>query len=375
MSLSAYIIRRLLLIIPTLFGIMLLNFLIVQAAPGGPVEQMIAKVQGLSTDATSRFSGGGSDVMNQGKPAPEAQGGGGGSSSKYRGAQGLDPAFIAELEKQFGFDKPLHERFFMMIKNYLRFDFGQSYYRDVGVTQLIFEKLPVSVSLGLWSTFLIYFISIPLGIKKAVKDGAPFDVWSSGVIFVGYAVPSFLFAILLIILFAGGRYFDWFPLRGLTSDNFADLSWWRQIGDYLWHITLPVAALVISGFAGLTMMTKNSFMDELGKQYVLTARAKGLSERRVLYKHVFRNAMLIVIAGFPGAFMAIFFTGALLIEVIFSLDGLGLLGFESTINRDYPVMFGTLYLFTLMGLVLKIISDITYVLVDPRIDFNSRSNG
>ncbi len=373
MNISAYILRRLLLIIPTLFGIMLLNFAIVQAAPGGPVEQMIAKVQGLSTDATARFSGNGGDTAQGMAPEP-GHAGGGGSSGKYRGAQGLDPAFIAQLEKQFGFDKPVHERFWLMVKNYLKFDFGQSYYRDVGVTQLIFEKMPVSISLGLWSTLLIYLISIPLGIRKAVKDGSQFDVWSSGAIFVGYAVPSFLFAILLIILFAGGRYFDWFPLRGLTSDGWGDFPWWRQIIDYLWHITLPVMALVISGFAGLTMLTKNSFIDELGKQYVLTARAKGLSERRVLYKHVFRNAMLIVIAGFPGAFMAIFFTGSLLIEVIFSLDGMGLLGFESTINRDYPVMFGTLYIFTLMGLLLKILSDITYVLVDPRIDFNTRTS-
>lgn len=371
MSLSAYILRRLLLIIPTLLGIMLLNFLIVQAAPGGPVEQMIAKVQGLSTDATSRFSGGGGDIAQQAKPMEGSQGGS--SSSKYRGAQGLDPAFISELEKQFGFDKPLHERFFLMLKNYATFDFGESYYRDVSVLSLILEKMPVSITLGLWSTLLIYLISIPLGIRKAVKDGSAFDVWSSGVIFIGYAIPSFLFAILLIILFAGGRYFDLFPLRGLTSDGWEDFPVWRQILDYLWHITLPVAALVISGFAGLTMLTKNSFIDEMGKQYVLTARAKGLSERRVLYKHVFRNAMLIVIAGFPGAFMTIFFTGSLLIEVIFSLDGLGLLGFESTINRDYPVMFATLYIFTLMGLVLKIVSDITYVLVDPRIDFNART--
>ena len=370
MSLSAYILRRLLLIIPTLFGIMLLNFLIVQAAPGGPVEQMIAKVQGLSTDATARFSGGG-ETSQMAKPA-DSQSAASAVSSKYRGAQGLDPEFIAELERQYGFDKPLHERFWLMLKNYARFDFGESYYRDVSVVSLILEKMPVSITLGLWSTLLIYLISIPLGIRKAVKDGSPFDVWSSGVIFFGYAVPSFLFAILLIILFAGGRYFDLFPLRGLTSDGWDDFPLWRQIIDYLWHITLPVTALVISGFAGLTMLTKNSFIDELGKQYVLTARAKGLSEHRVLYKHVFRNAMLIVIAGFPGAFMAIFFTGALLIEVIFSLDGLGLLGFESTINRDYPVMFGTLYMFTLLGLILKIISDITYVLVDPRIDFNTR---
>lgn len=371
MSLPAYILRRLLLIIPTLLGIMLLNFLIVQAAPGGPVEQMIAKVQGLSTDATSRFSGGSGDMAQQTK-APEGATTSG-SSSKYRGAQGLDPAFIAELEKQFGFDKPMHERFLLMVKNYATFNFGNSYYRDISVISLIIEKMPVSISLGLWSTLLIYLISIPLGIRKAVKDGSLFDIWSSGVIFVGYAIPSFLFAILLIILFAGGRYFDIFPLRGLTSDGWEDFPLWKQIADYLWHIALPVAALVISGFAGLTMLTKNSFIDELGKQYVLTARAKGLSERRVLYKHVFRNAMLIVIAGFPGAFMTIFFTGSLLTEVIFSLDGLGLLGFESTINRDYPVMFATLYIFTLMGLVLKIVSDITYVLVDPRIDFNART--
>lgn len=371
MSLPAYILRRLLLIIPTLLGIMLLNFLIVQAAPGGPVEQMIAKVQGLSTDATARFSGGSGDMAQQSKPQETQTATGAGS--KYRGAQGLDPEFIAELEKQFGFDKPLHERFLMMLKNYAVLDFGESYYRDVPVIDLVLEKMPVSITLGLWSTLLIYLISIPLGIRKAVRDGSPFDVWSSGVIFVGYAVPSFLFAILLIILFAGGRYLDLFPLRGLTSDGWEDFPLWKQILDYAWHITLPVTALVISGFAGLTMMTKNSFIDELGKQYVLTARAKGLSENRVLYGHVFRNAMLIVIAGFPGAFMSIFFTGSLLIEVIFSLDGLGLLGFESTINRDYPVMFGTLYLFTLMGLVLKIISDITYVLVDPRIDFNARA--
>ncbi|MBU6234426.1 MAG: microcin C ABC transporter permease YejB [Alphaproteobacteria bacterium] len=368
----AYILRRLLLIIPTLLGIMLLNFLIVQAAPGGPVEQMIAKVQGLSTDATSRFSGGGGDMAQQSTKPQETQTATG-AGSKYRGAQGLDPEFIAELEKQFGFDKPLHERFWMMLKNYARFDFGESYYRDTPVLDLVLEKMPVSITLGLWSTLLIYLISIPLGIRKAVRDGSPFDVWSSAVIFIGYAVPSFLFAIMLIILFAGGRYLDLFPLRGLVSDGWDAFPWWKQALDYAWHITLPVTALVISGFAGLTMMTKNSFIDELGKQYVLTARAKGLPEGRVLYGHVFRNAMLIVIAGFPGAFMSIFFTGSLLIEVIFSLDGLGLLGFESTINRDYPVMFGTLYLFTLMGLVLKIVSDITYVMVDPRIDFNARA--
>jgi microcin C transport system permease protein len=373
---AAYILRRLLLIIPTIFGIILLNFIIVQAAPGGPVEQMIAKAQGLGADATARISGdsGGEVGANLNQQFENTQGAGSGSSSqsKYRGAQGLPPEFIAEMEKQFGFDKPAYERFLMMIGNYLRFDFGESYYRDVSVIDLIIEKLPVSISLGLWSTLIIYLISIPLGIKKAMKDGERFDIWSSGVIFVGYAIPSFLFAILLIILFAGGRYFDWFPLRGLTSDGFEDMTLIGQMIDYAWHMVLPVAAMVVSGFAGLTMLTKNSFLDEIGKQYVLTARAKGLAERRVLYGHVFRNAMLIVIAGFPSAFMAIFFTGSLLIEVIFSLDGLGLLGFESTINRDYPVMFGTLFIFTLMGLVLKLVSDLTYVWVDPRINFDSR---
>ena len=374
MSMFNYILRRLLLMIPTLFGIILINFLIVQAAPGGPVEQMIAKAQGLGTDATARFSGGGSDLtQNLNQSLSETQGQAiTGSDSKYRGAQGLPPEFIAELEQQFGFDKPLHERFILMVWNYLQFDFGESYYRDVGVIDLVIEKLPVSISLGLWSTLIIYLISIPLGIQKAVKDGEKFDVWSSGVIFIGYAIPSFMFAILLIILFAGGRYFDLFPLRGLTSDGFEDMTLMGQMLDYAWHMVLPITAMVISGFAGLTMLTKNSFLDEIGKQYVLTARAKGLPEKKVLYGHVFRNAMLIVIAGFPSAFMAIFFTGALLIEVIFSLDGLGLLGFESTINRDYPVMFGTLFIFTLLGLVLKLVSDITYVLVDPRINFEGR---
>ena len=370
-----YIMRRLLLMIPTLFGIILINFLIVQAAPGGPVEQMIAKAQGISGDATARISGstGGETMANMGEALSQNMGQASTSStSQYRGAQGLPAEFIAELEKQFGFDKPMHERFFLMLWNYLQFDFGESYYRDINVLDLIAEKLPVSISLGLWSTLIIYLISIPLGIKKAVKDGEKFDIWSSGVIFVGYAIPSFLFAILLIILFAGGRYFDIFPLRGLTSDGFEDMTLIQQMLDYAWHMVLPVTAMVMSGFAGLTMLTKNSFMDEIGKHYVLTARAKGLAERTVLYKHVFRNAMLIVIAGFPAAFMSIFFTGALLIEVIFSLDGLGLLGFESTINRDYPVIFGTLFIFTLMGLVLKLISDLTYVLVDPRINFEGR---
>ena len=368
-----YILKRLALIFPTLLGIVLINFVIVQAAPGGPVERMIAQVQGFGTGATDRFSGGGAQGETGTQAMMEQAGQATGAGSKYRGAQGLDPEFIAELEVQYGFDKPMHERFFKMIGDYMRLDFGESYYRDIGVWELVVEKMPVSISLGLWSTLIIYLGSIPLGIRKAVTDGSRFDVISSGVIFVGYAIPSFLFAILLIILFAGGRYFDLFPLRGLTSDNFEDMNIIQQIIDYIWHMTLPIAAMVISGFAGLTMLTKNSFLDEINKHYVLTARAKGLTEKKVLFGHVFRNAMLIVIAGFPAAFLSVFFTGALLIEVIFSLDGLGLLGFEATINRDYPVMFGTLFIFTLMGLILKIISDITYMLVDPRIDFEARA--
>jgi len=370
---AAYIIRRLLLMVPTLFGIILLNFLIVQIAPGGPVEQMIAKLQGISTSATERFSGGGNDAAATQMMQQQLTGSGAsGGSGKYRGAQGLDPAFIAELEKQFGFDKPMGERFFLMMKNYLRFDFGQSYFRDRGVVDLVFEKMPVSISLGLWTTLLIYMISIPLGIRKAVRDGSAFDIWTSGVIIAGYAIPGFLFAIFLIVVFAGGKYFDIFPLRGLVSENWHELSWPRRILDYLWHMTLPVASLVISGFAGLTILTKNSFLEEINKQYVLTARAKGLPEQKVLYGHVFRNAMLIVIAGFPAALMGIFLTGSLLIETIFSLDGLGLLGFESALNRDYPVMFGTLYIFTLLGFLIKLISDLTMTWVDPRIDFNAQ---
>jgi microcin C transport system permease protein len=361
---ASYILRRLLLMIPTLFGIMLVSFVIIQFVPGGPVERMIAQIQGQNTDATARFSGaGGGETMMQAT----------GDAGKYRGAQGLDPEFIKELEKMYGFDKPAYERFVIMIGNYLRFDLGESYYRNISVTQLVLEKLPVSVSLGLWSTLLVYLISIPLGIRKAVKDGQPFDVWTSAAVFVGYAIPSFLFAIMLIILFAGGRYFDWFPIRGLVSDNWATLDTWHKVTDYLWHMVLPITALVISSFASLTMLTKNSFLDEINKQYVLTARAKGLSQKRVLYGHIFRNAMLIVIAGFPAAFMHIFFTGSLLIEVIFSLDGLGLLGYESAINRDYPVVLGTLYIFTLMGLVMALIRDLVYVAVDPRIDFEART--
>lgn len=366
---AAYILRRLLLMIPTLFGIILLNFFIVQLAPGGPVEQMIAKLQGMDVSATARFSGGSSDVAATSQQMQNLSSSG---ASKYRGAQGLDPEFVASLEKQFGFDKPASERFWLMLKNYLRFDFGDSYFQDKKVIDLVLDKMPVSISLGLWTTLLIYLISIPLGIKKAVRDGSAFDVWTSGVIVVGYAVPGFLFAIMLIVLFAGGTYLDWFPLRGLLSDNWQELSWPMLVVDYFWHLALPVTAMVISGFAGLTILTKNSFLEEINKQYVLTARAKGLTERHILYRHVFRNAMLIVIAGFPAALMGIFLTGSLLIETIFSLDGLGLLGFESALNRDYPVMFGTLYIFTLLGFIIKLVSDLMLTWVDPRIDFQSQ---
>lgn len=369
---AAYIIRRLLLMIPTLFGIILLNFLIIQIAPGGPVEQMIAKLQGMNVSVTDRFSGGGGDSGAATQMMQQHMSGGGSGTSTYRGAQGLDPAFIKELEKQFGFDKPLGERFWLMMKNYAKFDFGQSYFRDRSVIDLILEKMPVSISLGLWTTLLIYMISIPLGIRKAVRDGSAFDIWTSGVIIAGYAIPGFLFAIFLIVVFAGGKYFDLFPLRGLVSDNWESLSWPQRILDYLWHMTLPVLSMVISGFAALTILTKNSFLEEINKQYVLTARAKGLPENRILYGHVFRNAMLVVIAGFPAALMGIFLTGSLLIETIFSLDGLGLLGFESALGRDYPVMFGTLYIFTLLGFVIKLVSDLTMTWVDPRIDFNAQ---
>ena len=355
-----YILRRLALIIPTLVGIMLLNFIIVQAAPGGPVEQLIAEMEGHGGSALARAGGGhtGGEVAS--------------GSSDSRGSRGLPPELLQEIEAMYGFDKPAHERFLMMLKDYATFDFGESFFRDRTVIELIIDKMPVSISLGLWSTLIIYLISIPLGIRKAVSDGSRFDVWTSSAIVVGYAIPGFLFAILLIVLFAGGSYFDWFPLRGLTSADFEQMTWYQKIGDYFWHLALPVTANVIGGFATLTLLTKNSFLDEIGKQYVVTARAKGLEEKQVLYGHVFRNAMLIVIASLPGVLVSLFFTGSLLIEVIFSLDGLGLLGFEAALNRDYPVIFGTLYIFTLMGLVLKLISDITYVLVDPRIDFESR---
>ena len=367
----AYIVRRLLLIIPTLFGIMVVNFFIVQLAPGGPVQQLIAQIQGTGVEATARFGAGAESDIGSAQQLTQSAAEGR-TTSRYRGAQGLEPEFIAELERQFGFDKPIHERFLLMMGNYLRFDFGESYFRNRGVVDLVIEKMPVSISIGLWTTLLVYLISIPLGVAKAVRDGSPFDVWTSGVIIVGNAIPGFLFAILLIVLFAGGSYLDWFPLRGLTSPDWDAMSWPARLADYFWHIALPVLALVIGGFATLTMLTKNSFLDEINKQYVITARAKGLAERQVLYGHVFRNAMLIVIAGFPSAFIGILFTGSLLIEVIFSLDGLGLLGFEAAINRDYPVMFGTLFFFTLLGLIMQLVGDLTYTVVDPRIDFESR---
>ncbi|TDO02956.1 microcin C ABC transporter permease YejB [Halomonas ventosae] len=357
---ARYVLRRLLLMIPTLLGIMLLNFIIVQAAPGGPIDQVLARFQGLSSQASTRMEGGGGDVAS--------------GSGESRGARGIPPAFIAKLETQFGFDQPAYERFIGMIADYATFDFGESFFRGEKVTTLMLERLPVSISLGLWTTLVVYLVSIPLGIRKALSHGSRFDVWSSGLVIVGYAIPGFLFAILLIVLFAGGSYWDLFPLRGLTSSDYSELSAWGKVKDYLWHITLPVIASSIGSFATLTMLTKNSFLDEVHKQYVLTARAKGASDRRVLYGHVFRNAMLIIIAGLPAALVGIFFTGSLLIEVIFSLNGLGLLGFEAVMQRDYPVIFGTLYLYTLIGLILKLISDLTYVWVDPRIDFETRES-
>jgi len=366
----AYIARRVLLMVPTLLGIMLISFAIVQFAPGGPVERILAQLQGLDAGAASRVTGGGGDFAGGGPPP--SGGGGDAANSRYRGAQGLDPGFIKQLEQQFGFDKPAHERFAKMLWDYARFDFGKSYFRDVSVLELIKEKLPVSITLGLWMTLLSYLISVPLGIRKAVRDGSAFDVWTSGVVIVGYAIPGFLFAILLIVLFAGGSFWQIFPLRGLWSDNWEQLSPGGKILDYLWHITLPITAMALGAFATSTLLTKNAFLDEIRKQYVLTARMKGLSERQVLYRHVFRNAMLIVIAGFPGAFINAFFAGSLLIETIFSLDGLGLLSFESIVNRDYPVVFANLYIFSLLGLVVNLLSDLTYTWIDPRIDFETR---
>ncbi|PZO64427.1 MAG: microcin ABC transporter permease [Paracoccus denitrificans] len=356
---GAYLLRRLLLIIPTLIGILLINFTLTQFVPGGPVEQVIARVQGEG-NALGNLSGGADAGMS-------------GEAGKYAGAQGLPPEFIAQLEKEFGFDKPAPVRFMNMLWDYLRFDFGQSWFRSISVVDLVLEKMPVSITLGLWSTLLAYLISIPLGIRKAVKDGTAFDTWTSSAVIIGYAIPGFLFAVLLMVLFAGGSYWKIFPLRGLTSDNFETLSTFGKIKDYLWHITLPVVASTISSFATLTLLTKNSFLDEINKQYVITARAKGLTERKVLYGHVFRNAMLIVIAGFPAMFLGVFFGASILIETIFSLDGLGRLGFEAAVQRDYPVIFGTLYVFGLMGLLVGILSDLMYVLVDPRIDFESRA--
>jgi len=357
---GAYILRRLLLMIPTLLGIMLINFVLIQFVPGGPIETIIAQIES-ETSATDRISGGGSEVS-----------GGGGSDGQYQGARGLPEDFIKDLEKQFGFDKPAHERFYIMMTNYLQFDFGESYFRSISVKDLIIEKMPVSITLGLWSTLLAYLISIPLGIRKAIKDGSKFDTWSSGIIIAAYAVPGFLFAIMLMVFFAGGSYWKIFPLRGLTSEGFADFSVFEQITDYLWHIVLPVTAATIGAFATLTLLTKNSFLDEINKQYVTTARAKGLTENAVFYGHVFRNAMLIVIAGFPSAFVGVFFGSSLIIEIVFSLDGLGRLGFEAAVNRDYPVFFGTLYVFGLISLVIGLVSDLMYVWIDPRIDFGSR---
>ena len=363
----AYVIRRLLLLIPTLLGILTVNFFIIQVMPGGPVEQMLARLAGNATDATERFSGGGNNGETLSNQSNNQR-----ANSKYRGARGLSPDLIAEIEKMYGMDQPIHIRFGKMLKNYLVFDFGNSFYQDRKVIDLVLDKMPVSISLGLWTTLLVYTISIPLGITKAVRDGSRFDGITSTIITVGYAIPVFLFALLLIIIFAGGRYLTWFPLRGLVSEGWDNFSIWNKIIDYLWHMVLPITASVVTGFATLTLLTKNSFIDQIGLQYVMTARSKGLSENRVLYGHVFRNAMLIVIAGFPSAFISILFTGAIFIEMLFSLDGLGLLGYQAAISRDYPIMFASLYFFSLLGLLIGIVSDVTYALVDPRIDFESR---
>jgi microcin C transport system permease protein len=366
---ATYLLKRILLIFPTLFGIMLISFGIIQFAPGGPIERIIAQLSGTDVSATARFSGPGGDGV---AAQPEMQAGVGEATSKYRGAQGLDPEFIKQLEKQFGFDKPAHERFLIMMKSYLMFDFGNSYFRDVSVMQLVKEKLPVSISLGFWMLLITYFVSIPLGIRKAVHDGEKFDTWTSGLLVIGYAIPGFLVAVFLLVMFAGGSFVQWFPLRGLTSDNWHQLSLFGKVIDYFWHLTLPLIAMTLGAFTTMTFLTRNSFLDEIRKQYVLTAQAKGLGQRQVLYGHVFRNAMLLIIAGFPGAFIHAFFTGSLLIETIFSLDGIGLLSFESVINRDYPVVFASIYILALLGLALNLVSDFIYTLVDPRIDFETR---
>lgn len=364
---TAYIIRRLLFVIPTLFIILLTNFVFIQFAPGGPVELAIARIQGTAVDATARVSGGGGEQAQGGQRSGNQA-----NNSQYRGARGLDPKLIAELEKQYGFDKPAHERFYLMVRDYLKFDFGQSFYQNRSVVDLVIEKMPVSISIGIWTTLLVYLISIPLGIMKAVRDGSGFDIWTSVIVIIGNAIPSFLFAVLLVVLFAGGSFFNIFPLRGLVSPDWHDLNTVMKVLDYLWHMVLPISAMVIGGFASLTILTKNSFLEEINKQYVLTARSKGLEEKRILYGHIFRNAMLIVIAGFPSAFIGILFGSSLLIELIFSLDGLGLLGFEAVVNRDYPVVFATLYIFTLLGLLMGILGDVMYHVVDPRIDFEAR---
>ena len=365
---GAYLVRRILLIFPTLFGIMLINFAVIQIVPGGPVEQMIAQMTGTAVESTARFSGGGEGELSSNFDASSFDNG----DSKYRGAQGLDPDIIKEIEIMYGMDKPAHERFFKMLKSYISFDFGESFFRDQKVTSLVLDKMPVSISLGLWTTLLVYLISIPLGIRKAIKDGSRFDIISSSIVTIGYAIPNFLFAVILIVFFAGGRFYDIFPFRGLFSENFEELSLVSKIIDYFWHLALPLTAMIVSGFAGLTFLTKNSFIDQINQQYVMTARAKGLSEKKVLYGHVFRNAMLIVIAGFPSAFIGILFSSSLFIEVIFSLDGLGLLGYEAALTRDYPVIFATLYFFSLLGLIMGIIGDFMYSIIDPRIDFESR---
>ena len=351
---TAYLLRRLLLLVPTLVGIIAINFAVVQFAPGGPVDQAIAEAKGRGVEATARITGATSDT------------------GSYRGGRGLDARQIEALKKEYGFDKPAPERFWLMLKGYLTFDFGRSFFKDSSVVDLIWQKMPVSLSLGLWSTLLVYLISIPLGIRKAVRDGTAFDVASSGVVLVAYAIPAFLFAIMLVVLFAGGSFVQWFPLRGLVSEGSASWPWPARAADYAWHLALPITAMVAGGFAGLTILTKNCFLEEIRKQYVLTARAKGAGEQRVLYGHVFRNAMLLIVAGFPSAFLGILFSSALLVEIVFSLDGLGLLGFESAIRRDYPVMFGTLYVFTLLGLAMQIVGDLLYTVVDPRIDFEAR---